>query len=231
MPIVSDGEVLVKLEVLAILSLMDQLVNIVFIIVAIGLSITFHEFMHAYVSNALGDDTARLSGRLSLNPIKHIDPFLTILMPIMFYLLAGLPIGAAKPVPFNPSRLRNGETGMAMVGIAGPLTNLVLAIFISLWLRVLPVSGLAEDFLVFFVLVNIAFFLFNMIPFPPLDGSRLLYVLVPESVRGFLRQIESMGLFGIILFIFLVFPLIRPILGAAIVFLVRLLLPGFDLSP
>jgi Zn-dependent protease len=209
---------------------MDEIVNIVFIVVAIGLSITFHEFMHAYVSNALGDDTARLSGRLTLNPLKHIDPFLTIVMPILFYLLVGLPIGAAKPVPFNPSRLRNGETGMAMVGIAGPLTNLALAVFVSIWLRLLPVSGLSEDFLVLFVLVNIAFFVFNMIPFPPLDGSRLLYVVVPEPVRGFLRQIEATGIFGIVLFIFIVFPLVRPLLGAAIVYLVKLLLPGYDLE-
>ncbi|MBI4101004.1 site-2 protease family protein [Candidatus Microgenomates bacterium] len=209
---------------------MDTITGVVFIVIILAFSITLHEFMHGFVAFKLGDDTARLSGRLSLNPIRHIDPFLTILMPIIFYLLAGFPIGAAKPVPFNPSRLRNGETGMAMVGVAGPLTNLVLALFMSIWVRLLPAGGIWHDFFVLFVVVNLAFFVFNMIPFPPLDGSRVVYALAPEGLRGLMRQIESFGLFGIVLFIFLLFPLISPILGRIITALMGLLIPGFDLN-
>ena len=208
---------------------MSELVGLVFLIIILVISITGHEFMHGFVAYKLGDDTARASGRLTLNPLAHIDPFLTVLMPIILYFLTGFPIGAAKPVPFNPSRLRNGETGMAMVGAAGPLTNLVLAIFIAAWIRVVPMTTLVRQFFELFVLVNVGFFTFNLIPFPPLDGSRVLYALVPEPVRGVMRQIESFGIFGIILFIVLLFPLISPLLGTIIGGLIKLLVPDFSL--
>ncbi len=209
---------------------MTQIEGIIFIIIILAISITCHEFMHAYVSYRLGDDTARLSGRLTLNPLAHIDPFLTVLMPIILYLLTGIPIGAAKPVPFNPNRLRNGEIGAAFVAIAGPLTNLALALFVSVWLRLLPASNLAASFLELFILVNVSFFIFNLIPFPPLDGSRVLFALAPESLRQVMRRIESFGLFGIVLFIFLLFPIISPLIGRLITSLVSVLVPGFNLQ-
>lgn len=186
--------------------------------------------MHAYVANRLGDDTAKSSGRLSLNPIAHIDLFGTILLPFILF-LANLPVfGAAKPVPFNPSRLRNGDMGMAMVALVGPFTNLLLAVFISLWLRFLPVSGLAMDFFEMFVMVNVGFFVFNMIPFPPLDGSRLFYALAPDPLRAVMRQIEGFGLIGIMAFIFLLFPFISPIVGRAINAILTVLIPGYSLT-
>jgi Zn-dependent protease len=210
---------------------METWVGIIFIIVILALSITFHEFMHAYVSNRLGDDTARLSGRLSLNPLAHIDPVFTVLMPILLFMAGLPPFGAAKPAPFNPARLRNGEIGAAMVAIAGPLTNLVLAILLSIWLRVVPADGLGGAFIQLFVMVNIGFFVFNMIPFPPLDGSRVLYVIAPEPLRNIMRQIEAFGLIGIALFIFLLFPLISPVIGGVISALMNFLIPGFSLNP
>jgi len=208
---------------------MDQITGIVVLLASLVISITTHEFMHGFVAFKLGDDTARLSGRLSLNPLKHIDPFLTILMPIMFYLIAGFPIGAAKPVPFNPSRLRNGETGMAMVGLAGPLTNLGLAVFVGLWTRFLPVVPEISQYFELFVLLNVGLFVFNLIPFPPLDGSRVLYALAPDGVRDFMRQIESFGLLGVVLFIFLLFPVISPVLSRIIISITTFLIPNFSL--
>ncbi len=206
---------------------MDQVTGVVLLIIILALSITFHEFMHAYVSYRLGDETAKWSGRLTLNPLAHIDPFATVLLPIILF-LAGLPVfGAAKPVPFNPHRLRHGDLGAAMVAVAGPLTNLVVAVLMSVWLRFVPASTLAADFLQLFVLVNIGFFVFNLIPFPPLDGSRVLYATAPEGLRAIMRQIESFGLVGIMIFIFLLFPVISPTIGRIISALVSLLIPGF----
>lgn len=206
---------------------MELVSGIIFLIIILAISITCHEFMHAYVSFMLGDDTAHLHGRLSLNPLAHIDPFGTVLLPILLF-MAGLPVfGAAKPVPFNPSRLRYGEWGSAMVAAAGPLTNLVLAAFISLWLRLLSVSGITQNFFELFIMVNIGFFVFNMIPFPPLDGSRILYAIAPDGLRRIMMQIESFGLFGIMIFIFVLFPFISPVMGSIMNGLLNVLVPGY----
>lgn len=191
--------------------------NIFVVIVVIGsvlISMTLHEAMHAFAGYWLGDDTAKEEGRLTLNPLKHIDPFATLALPALLA-LAGLPIfGAAKPVPFNPNRVRYEEFGAALVGIAGPLTNLAFAVLGAGLIRLLGVgtSGMLLDVLFIFVLVNIGFFVFNMIPFPPLDGSRLLYAFAPEPLQNVMRQIEGFGLAGIFLFMFVAFRYIQPIL-------------------
>ena len=174
---------------------------IALVIAVVLLSMTLHEAMHAYASYWLGDDTAKAQGRLTLNPIAHIDPFLTLALPVMLAVL-GLPIfGGAKPVPFNPMRVRFDEFGAALVGIAGPLTNLVIAFFafgIAALSGVNVADGMAGGFmdLVFtlIVLVNLGFFIFNMLPIPPLDGSRLLYALAPDSARRAMEVIERNGL-------------------------------------
>jgi len=202
--------------------------NTIFVlVVAIGtilFSITLHEAMHAYVGYWLGDDTAKLDGRLSLNPFRHIDPFLTILLPIILA-LSGAPIfGAAKPVRFNPNKVRYGEFGAALVGVAGPLTNFVLALIGALTIRLMMPSGVSLDVLIVFVQVNIGFFVFNMIPFPPLDGSRLLYAFAPEWLQKFMLQIEQLGFLGIAMFMFLLFPLISSFIGNIMNSVLRLLL-------
>src|SRR5690606_17361315 len=136
---------------------------------------TLHEVMHGFIAYWLGDDTAKHQGRLTLNPIKHIDPFLTIILPLLLALSGGPIFGGAKPVPFNPTRLRYGEWGVALVAIAGPLTNLVLA-FLSFGIAVLfddaitaPHGSLGAlgTVLLLSVQVNIGFFAFNMLPLPP----------------------------------------------------------------
>ncbi|HET9412240.1 MAG TPA: site-2 protease family protein [Candidatus Saccharimonadales bacterium] len=178
---------------------------------SILVSMTLHEAMHAFVSYWLGDDTAKHQGRLTLNPIAHIDLFTTILMPLLLVMAGAPPFGAAKPVPFNPYRIKWGEYGAALVGVAGPLTNLALAAFAGGIIRVFGIElpGMWLEILDIFTLVNLSFFVFNMIPFPPLDGSRLLYAFAPDSVRRVMEQIENMGFAAIIFFFVIFYALLR----------------------
>lgn len=206
----------------------EQVLVVAIVLATLAVSVTLHEYMHGYVAYRLGDNTAKFSGRLTLNPLSHVDPFATVILPIMLALLSLPPFGAAKPVPFNPSNLRNGETGLVMVSLAGPFTNLVLAAIGGFLFQVLPVSFFTVNVLPLFIVLNLAFFVFNMIPFPPLDGSRVLYVLSPEPVRRFMQRIEQMGLVGIGLFIIIGYRFLFPILGAAIAVLSRWL-TGVDL--
>lgn len=213
---------------LAILSSMPD--NAIFVaavaIITILISMTLHEAMHAYTSYWLGDDTAKIEGRLTLNPLSHIDPFLTVLLPVMLA-LAGAPIfGAAKPVPFNPYRVRYGEFGAALVGLAGPLTNAFFAVVGAVVIKLFAgqISPMLIDILLVFVQVNVGFFIFNMIPFPPLDGSRVLYAFAPEPLQRVMQQIEALGFTAIILFMFVLFPFISPLLGSIMDSVLRLLL-------
>jgi len=178
-------------------------VNIVVFLVVLLVSVGFHEAMHAFAAHWLGDPTAYEQGRLTLNPLKHLDLYTSILLPVML-VLAGLPpFFAAKPVPFNPARVKYDEFGAALIGLAGPLTNFVLAVCGALFLRGLgaQLSTGVVNVIATFVLVNVAVFVFNMIPFPPLDGSRLLYALAPEPVQNVMYQIESGGFMSIFIFI------------------------------
>lgn len=176
---------------------------IIIVLVSVLLSMTIHEAVHAYVSNALGDDTAREEGRLTLNPIAHIDPIATIAVPV-FLAIIGAPIfGAAKPVPFNPDNLKWGDFGAATVALAGPFSNLVMAVIAAGAIMFLSPTGIVGTALLYFVIVNVGFFVFNMIPFPPLDGSRFLYAVAPEPVRTLMRSIESLGIAAIFIFIML----------------------------
>lgn len=183
---------------------MDIFWQIVTILGVILVSMTLHEAMHGFMAYYLGDDTAKLQGRLSLNPIKHIDPFMTILLPILLA-VSGAPIfGGAKPVPFNPSRLRHGEWGAALVAVVGPLTNFALAfiLFGIFALTGADASSTLGGVLMTAVYVNLGFFIFNMLPIPPLDGSRVLYVFAPDFIRASMQAMERMGLlliFAIIL--------------------------------
>lgn len=166
---------------------------------------TLHEAMHAFVAYWLGDDTARREGRLTLNPIKHIDPFMTILLPVALAIIGGPIFGGAKPVPFRPDQVKGGEWGAALVALGGPLTNLFIAfIFYGIWaLSGAPIFGIGASILTTFITVNLGFFVFNILPIPPLDGSRVLYALAPEFVRAGMRYIEQFGI--ILVFILVLF--------------------------
>lgn len=181
--------------------------DLALVLASIILALSIHEAMHAYVAHWLGDTTAYDLGRLTLNPLKHIDALTTVLLP-MVLILSGLPpFFIAKPVPFNPDRVKYDEFGAAMVGVAGPLTNFVLAGVAALLFRLDP-TGSLHNVLAIFVMVNIGFGIFNMIPFPPLDGSRLLFAFAPEGLQRIMIQIESFGFFGIIIFMLIVFQFI-----------------------
>lgn len=199
--------------------------NIIAILAIIFISTALHEMMHAYVALRLGDDLAYLKGRISLNPIRHIDPFLTVLLPFIMLLMGATPILAAKPVPINVNRVRGRENGMALIGIAGPLTNLVLAIAAAGILRSFGGSGVVTDFGLAFVSINVSLFLFNMLPLPPLDGSRLLYAFAPEPVQRVMEQVEGFGVFGVIILVTLLSPILGPILGNWHASIMNLLIP------
>lgn len=189
--------------------------DLVIVLVSLILSLTIHEAMHAFVAHWLGDDTAHLEGRLTLNPLKHIDAVTTIALPMVLILLHAPPILAAKPVPFNPARLKYDEFGAALVGVAGPLTNLILAALTALVIRLFgaDLSSGIDNALFIFAEVNVGFFVFNMIPFPPLDGSRLLYAFAPESLRRVMEQIEGMGFLFLLAILLFGFQFIAPAIG------------------
>lgn len=196
---------------------MDIVTQIVVIIVVILFSMTFHELMHGIVAKWLGDDTAESQGRLTLNPISHIDPFLTIALPVFLAILGGPIFGGAKPVPFNPARLKYDEWGAALVAIAGPLTNLFIAfVLFGVYAIADPNAGLVSQILLTAVYVNIGFFVFNMIPIPPLDGSRVLYALAPDSVRRLMETIEQFGIIFVFAIVLLAGSLLGSFMGSAI---------------
>jgi len=208
-----------------------SILTIVIIIIVILLSMTIHEAMHAFTSNWLGDDTARRQGRLTLNPLAHIDPIGTLLIPgslIALSILTGtvLPIfGAAKPVPFNPNRVRYGDIGAGLVGLAGPMTNLVFAVIAGLTLRFIPIPlPIVVEILTTFMFVNLGFFAFNMLPIPPLDGSRVVYAIAPRPLRNFMEVIERQGLVFIFIIIFLFSNQLGAVIGGVINFLSQIIL-------
>lgn len=205
-----------------------DLFGIIATLTGLILGLALHEFAHALVGHYLGDTTARDQGRLTINPLAHIDPFATLLLPL-FLIIAGLPVfAAAKPVPFNPWALRGGKWGAAAVAAAGPLTNLVIAVFFSVWLHLVAGgSPVAFIFLGSIIAVNVGLFVFNLIPVPPLDGSRVLYAMVPQSVREAMDRLEQAGLvviFGLVLL--LSYTPLGAVLSRTIKGLTALLLPS-----
>jgi Zn-dependent protease len=199
--------------------------SIVLILLSLILAISIHEAMHAFTAHWLGDPTAAEEGRITLNPLAHIDFFATILLPLILITFGLPPILAAKPVPFNPDRVKFDEFGAALVGLAGPITNLVLAVLSAGLLNLLSpdYGSLLRDGLLVFMQLNVALFVFNMLPIPPLDGSRVLYAFAPEPLQRIMLQIEQFGLVGIIVILFLFLPILSPIISTLNDFILRLL--------
>ena len=172
--------------------------DIAYIIITLVISMTIHEFMHVFIGYKLGDSTAQAEGRLSLNPLNHIDPLMTVVLPIVTLIIFKVPILAAKPVPFDPRNVKYGEYGAALLAVAGPLSNLILAIIGVILIKNVTTIGVVANFLGYFITLNVVMFVFNLVPIPPLDGSRVVYAFAPEPVKDFMRSIERYGFFIII---------------------------------
>lgn len=193
----------------------------IFGIAVLLFSAILHEIAHGYEAEHLGDDTARRAGRLTLNPIPHLDPFGSVLLPILLYVGTGgaFFFAAAKPVPVNPNNLRDHRWGFAKVALAGPATNFLLAIIFGLAIRifsVMPVPDVFIELLGIVVLVNLVLGLFNLVPIPPLDGSRVLFAFLPANETTFraMYLLERWGLLLVLLFAFFGFGFVRPVIGS-----------------
>lgn len=184
-----------------------ETLRVVLLVLALLIGVILHEFGHAWMANRCGDDTAYLSGRLTLNPLAHIDPIGTILLPLLMILSgSGFLFGWAKPVPINPLRFQNCRLDMVKVSFAGPGTNLLLAgaCSVLLWATLgLPGGGLLRDFLYQGVVINAVVAVFNLVPIPPLDGSRILWAVLPPGQARIYEGLERFGFLAVLLFFYL----------------------------
>ena len=195
---------------------MESIIEALFFIAVLIVSVIAHEISHGYMAERLGDPTARLAGRLTLNPIPHVDPFGSIFIPILL-LLAKSPflIGWAKPVPYNPNNMKNPRSGSALVALAGPVMNILIAVAFGFLVRFGDLLGLPFEFISIATLVvflNLMLAVFNLIPLPPLDGSKILFALLPLRfwmVQEFLERYWFVTLPLLILFLWqLIFPIV-----------------------
>jgi len=202
--------------------------SVIIKLVVLVFSVVIHEVSHGYAALALGDRTAQYSGRLTLNPLKHIDPFGSIMLPLFTSLLGGPVFGWAKPVPYNPYNLKNQKWGPAIVGAAGPAANLLLALVFGLVVRFSPYifAGASRDFLSNFIMIaaaisvlNLVLAIFNLVPIPPLDGSKVLFAVLPYRWRDIEVVLDRYGFLILLFFIFFFAQLLVPIIN----FLFRLI--------
>lgn len=195
-----------------------------FSIIILIFSAVIHEFAHGWMANYLGDPTAKYMGRLTLNPIPHIDLFGSIIIPLMLILSdAGIIIGWAKPVPYNPYNLKDQKNGPALVGAAGPASNLFLALVFGISVRIMSAEGMFPNFVPLFeiiVYINILLAVFNLIPIPPLDGSKLLFSFLPYSMHKLQETMERNALLFLLLFIMFGLEIVRLIAAFLFVLIV-----------
>ncbi len=188
---------------------------IILSIIILIFSVIFHEVSHGYMADLLGDPTARLQGRLTLNPLKHIDPIGSIIVPFITYITAGFAFGWAKPVVYNPYNLKNKRQGEFLIAVAGPASNLGIAIIFSLIIR-LVASGSTTmtpflEIATYIVLINIVLAVFNLIPLPPLDGSKLLLAFLPNQYGKLRSSLERFGPIFVLLAVFFLWQIVAPI--------------------
>lgn len=208
---------------------MGNAIQFIFSIAVLIFSVVVHEISHGYAALAQGDKTAQYAGRLTLNPLKHLDPFGSVILPVLSYLAGGFIFGWAKPVPYNPYNLRNHKWGDAIVAIAGPAANISLALIFGFLLR-LSARATPNVFLSGFtgivstiVLLNLVLAFFNLVPIPPLDGSKILFSFLPYRWRPVQNFLEQYGFFIFLIFILFFSGLILP----AVSFSFRLITGGF----
>lgn len=179
---------------------------IIIVFIIILFSMVLHEMAHAYTAYFLGDNTAKEEGRLSLNPFSHIDPVMSIIVPLLLFISGGPIFGGAKPVPVARKRLKGGEWGMALVAFSGPFVNFLIALvgfLIGHLSGGLVAGGYVGLFFKQLVLANLGFMIFNLLPIPPLDGSRIAYALAPDFIRDLFDRIEKgMGVFLVLILVY-----------------------------
>lgn len=186
--------------------------EIIFLIIILILSVIIHEISHGYAALALGDPTAKMSGRLTLNPIPHLDLWGSIIIPGLLAITGtGVIFGWAKPVPYNPYNLRNQRWGELLVAAAGPLSNVIIALIFGLLIRAGLFSEMTLSLATYVVLINLVLAIFNLVPIPPLDGSKVLFSLLPYRFYGIKENLERYGFFLVILFIFFLWSFIVPV--------------------
>ena len=189
--------------------------DFIFAIAILIMSVVVHEVSHGYVAELFGDPTARLSGRLTLNPARHLDPIGSFLVPIATYMLGGFIIGWAKPVPYNPYNFKRVRLGTALTAAAGALANLFIAVIFGLLIRFAPALGIvSEPFLALastIVFINIILAVFNLIPVPPLDGSKVLFSFLPNRFYHIEEALERYALILIVLVVFFAAGFIAPL--------------------
>ena len=178
---------------------------IVFYLLVVLVAVSVHESAHALVSYLLGDDTAKLQNRISLNPLNHIDPFMSVILPVALMMMKLPAFGGAKPVMINSRKIKYSDYGMALVALAGPISNFLLAFicFGGLSLAVRLGNSFWSELMMLSVQVNLGFMLFNLLPIPPLDGSRVLYALVPDSIQEAMKNFEQYGTIAILFLVML----------------------------
>jgi len=194
---------------------MESILITVFWIVALLYSVVIHEVSHGAVAYSLGDPTAKNLGRLTLNPLKHLDMFGSVMLPLISFFLGGFIFGYAKPVPYNPLNLSDRKYGPAKVAIAGPASNIFLAVLFGITLRFLPdifSSSLVPELLGIVVMLNLFLAVFNLFPIPPLDGHWLLLTFLPARFTEVRTFLYKYGLLLLFVFLFFIFPLLMPLL-------------------
>lgn len=183
-------------------------------------SIIAHEVAHGIAALAQGDPTAKHAGRLTLNPIPHIDMFGSIVLPLICVAIApGFMFGWAKPVPINPYNFRNQKWGEAIVSAAGPLTNIVIAGIFIVLIKFAPISDSFAVFSAYVVIINIVLAIFNLIPIPPLDGSKIIFALIPQRFHGFKTWMEQRGIFIGLVVVLIVWQFVMPWVQKLLVYL------------
>jgi len=189
------------------------MIEYIFLILILLFSVVIHEVSHGAAADYLGDPTARYAGRLTLNPLKHLDPIGSVILPIFLIILikitgSGIIFGWAKPVPINPYNFRDQKYGSAKVAMAGPLANFAIALFFGLIMRFLPIlSNVPGLYLMFsyIVYINILLAVFNLLPIPPLDGSHILFTFLPYSMENIKIFLSQFGFFILLFILFFFF--------------------------